>query len=196
MASGYATDMLKQIIIGGFLGGMALFISGYITWAATDLHSGTIRSHEGITAVVENISEHLPETGVYYFPPANFDRSDSESMAAWMEEFETKPHGMIFYNTTLGNPMPPSRLLRGFLVDVLASMMATILLLMALPSLSGYWSRVLYVVSLGVFAILSVHLVENVFHDMPFSWTTGVSLDMAASWLFVGLVLGGVIKNK
>ena len=36
--------------------------------------------------------------------------------------------------------------------------------------------------SLGVFAI------------MPLSWTTGVGLDLAASWLLVGLVLGGLIK--
>ena len=89
-----------------------------------------------------------------------------------------------------------SRLLRGFMVDIIASMMATILLVMALPSLGGYWSRVTFVLALGVFAIMSVHLVNGVFHDMPFTWTTGVSLDMTASWLFVGLVLGGVIKNK
>jgi hypothetical protein len=48
--------------------------------------------------------------------------------------------------------------------------------------------------SLGVFAIMSVHLVNGVFHDMPLSWTTGVGLDLAASWLLVGLVLGGLIK--
>jgi hypothetical protein len=75
-------------------------------------------------------------------------------------------------------------------------MMATILLVMALPNLAGYWSRVFYVLALGVFAIMSVHLVNHVFHDMPTSWTTGVALDVTASWLFVGLVLGAIIRPQ
>ena len=189
--------MLKQIIIGGIVGGITLFFCGFISWGAMDWHHNTtIRSHEGISAVVENIDQHLPETGVYYFPPMLFEQHDTEAMADWMELHKTVPHGMIFYNATPGDPMPPMRLVRGFLVDIIASMMATILLILALPSLGGYWSRVFYVLALGVFAILSVHLVAAVFHDMPISWTTGQSLDMTASWFLVGLVLGGIIKSK
>ncbi len=188
--------MLKQIIIGGLLGGITLFMWGFISWAAMDWHHSTVRSHEGINAVVENINEHLPETGVYYFPPMTFEQDDTEAMEAWMDLHKTEPHGMIFYNAVPGEPMPPSRLLRGFMVDIIASMMATILLIIALPSLAGYWSRVLFVLALGVFAIMSIHLVNGVFHDMPFTWTVGVSLDMTASWLFVGLVLGSIIKSK
>ena len=188
--------MLKQIIIGGLLGGITLFMWGFVSWAAMDWHHSTVQSHEGVHAVVENIGDHLPETGVYYFPPMTFEQDDTQAMEAWMELHKTEPHGMIFYNAVPGDPMPPSRLVRGFFVDVIASMMATILLVMALPSLSGYWSRVMFVLALGVFAIMSVHLVNGVFHDMPFTWTVGVSLDMTASWLLVGLVLASIIKSR
>jgi hypothetical protein len=188
--------MLKQIIIGGIVGGITLFIWGFISWAAMDWHHATVRSHEGINAVVENIDEHLPETGVYYFPPMTFEINDTQAMEAWLELHNTQPHGMIFYNATPGEPMPPMRLVRGFLVDIIASMMATILLVMALPSLGGYWSRVFFVLALGVFAIMSVHLANGVFHDMPMSWTTGVAIDMTTSWLFVGLVLGALIRPQ
>jgi len=188
--------MLKQIIIGGLLGGITLFMWGFISWVAMGWHDNTVRSHDGVKAVVKNINEHLPETGVYYFPPMTFEQDDEEALAEWMELHRTEPHGMIFYNATLGDPMAPSRLVRGFMVDIIASMMATILLVLALPSLGGYWSRVMFVLALGVFAIMSVHLANGVFHDMPFTWTAGVSLDMTASWLFAGLVLGAVIKNK
>ena len=186
--------MLKQIIIGGIVGGITLFVWGFISWAAMDWHHATVQSHDGVNAVVEDIDEHLPGTGVYYFPPMLFEQGDTQAMEAWMELHKTQPHGMIFYNATPGDPMPPMRLVRGFLVDVIASMMATILLVMALPSLGGYWSRVFYVLALGVFAIMSVHLVNHVFHDMPLSWTTGVALDVTASWLFAGLVLGAIIR--
>ena len=186
--------MLKQIIIGGIVGGIILFLWGFFSWAVMDWHHATLKSHEGINKVVENIDKHLPGTGVYYFPPITFELDDEEKMEAWTELHRTKPHGMIFYVATPGDPMPPIRLVRGFLADVIASMMATILLVMALPNLSSYWNRVIYVTSLGVFAIMSVHLVNGVFHDMPPSWTAGVGLDLAASWLLVGLALGGLIK--
>ena len=186
--------MLKQIIIGGLLGGITLFMWGFVSWAAMDWHHNTVQSHSGVEAVVENISDHLPETGVYYFPPMTFDKSDTEAMEAWMERHKNEPHGMIFYNATPGEAMPPSRLLRGFMTDVIASMMATVLLLIALPGLQTYWSRVFYVLALGVFAIMSVHLVNGVFHDMPFTWTVGVGLDLTVSWLLVGLVFGALFK--
>ena len=188
--------MLKQIIIGGLLGGITLFMWGFISWAVMDWHDATLQSHEGINAVVENIEDHLPESGVYYFPPMTFEKADSAQMEEWMELHKTKPHGMIFYNATPGEVLSPVRLLRGFLVDVLASMMATILLVMALPSLGGYLSRVMFVLALGVFAIMSVHLVNGVFHDIPISWTTGQALDMTASWLLAGLVISAVTKIK
>ena len=189
--------MLKQIIIGGIIGGITLFFCGFISWGAMDWHHNTtISSHEGINAVVENIDQHLPETGVYYFPPMLFEQHDTEAMADWMELHKTVPHGMIFYNATPGDPMPPMRLVRGFLVDIVASMMATVLLIIALPNLPKYGARVMYVLALGVFAVMSVHLVNGVFHDMPVSWTTGVALDLTASWLCAGLVLGAIVRPQ
>jgi hypothetical protein len=161
-----------------------------------DWHDNTVRSHEGIQAVVENIDEHLPETGVYYFPPMTFEKNDTEAMEAWMELHKNQPHGMVFYTETPNESPIPTRLVRVFLVDTIASMMATILLVMALPSLGGYWSRVFFVLALGVFAIMSVHLVGGVFLGMPRSWTTGVTLDMTASWFFTGLVLGALIRPQ
>jgi hypothetical protein len=188
--------MLKQIIIGGIVGGITLFVWGFISWALMDWHFYTVQHDEGTRAVVENIETQLPKTGVYYFPPLAADQHDAAGMEEYGEQFKKGPHGMIFYTAEHGEMMPPMRLARGFLVDVVASMMATILLLMALPNLTGYWSRVFYVLALGVFAVMSVHLVDGVFHDMPVSWTTGVALDMTASWLLVGLVLGAIIRPQ
>ena len=186
--------MLKQIIIGGLLGGITLFMWGYVSWAVMDWHSTTIvQSHEGVSAVVDGIENNLPETGVYYFPPKP---TDPDKVEAWMESHKTQPHGLIFYYAELGQIMPPNMFVRGFCADVIASMMATILLIMALPSLGGYWSRVMFIFSLGVFAVMSVHLVNGVFFTMPLTWTIGLGVDLSASWLFAGLVLGSIIRPK
>ena len=70
---GYATGMVKQIIIGGIVGGIALFMWGFISWVVLSWHYGTVRQDAGVMEVVKNIDDHLPETGVYYFPPMSFD---------------------------------------------------------------------------------------------------------------------------
>jgi len=103
---------------------------------------------------------------------------------------------MIFYTAEHGEMMSPARLGRGFLADIIASMMATILLVMALPNLPNYKSRATFVTALGVFALMSVHLVNGIFHDMPMTWTAGVGLDLVVSWLLVGLLLGAIIRPK
>lgn len=188
--------MLKQIIIGGIVGGITLFFWGFISWAVMDWHFYTVQHDEGTRAVVANIETQLPETGVYYFPPLADDQHDAAGMAEYAEEFKSGPHGMIFYTAEHGEMMSPARLGRGFLADIIASMMATILLVMALPNLPNYKSRATFVTALGVFALMSVHLVNGIFHDMPMTWTAGVGLDLVVSWLLVGLLLGAIIRPK
>jgi hypothetical protein len=184
--------MLKQTIVGGIVGGIILFIWGFISWAVMDWHEYTINgNHEGVAAVVDGMGENLPETGVYYFPPKPSDPAMEE---AWTESHKIQPHGLIFYTKETGDIMPPSMFLRGFCVDVIASMMAVVLLIMALPNLQSYWLRVMFVLSLGVFGVMSVHLVHGVFFTMPLTWTVGVGIDLVVSWLLVGLVLGGIVK--
>ena len=188
--------MLKQIIIGGLLGGITFFFWGFISWAVLDWHSGTVKSEEGINAVVENIDQHLPETGAYYFPPMSIVHQENSDWEAYDEIHKSGPSGMIFYNAEHHSVMSGSRLLLGFFVDVGAAMFASLLLIVALPSLPRYWGRMVYVTSLGVFSILSIRMIDGVFHHLPSRWTLGVSIDNAISWILVGFVLAALIRPK
>ena len=70
------------------------------------------------------------------------------------------------------------------------------LLVLALPSLRGYRERVIFVVSLGVFAILSVYLIDGIFHNLPLRWTVGLATDTAIGWFIVGLILAAIVRKK
>ncbi len=61
--------MMKRLLLGGFLGGAMLFLWGFISWAVMTWHFDTIWQDDGVMALVDDIEEHLPESGVYYFPP-------------------------------------------------------------------------------------------------------------------------------
>jgi hypothetical protein len=186
--------MIKRLIAGGIVGGITLFMWGFVSWVILTWHFDTLRHDSGVTAVVEDIEDHLPETGVYYFPPMPTMRPDKAEMEAYMELHESGPSGMIFYTAEHLDPMPPRRLLLGFIVDIGAATFATLLLIVALPSLPKYWGRVVFVAALGVFAIFAVRMVDGVFHNLPIRWTVNLTLDTAISWVLTGLVLAAIVR--
>lgn len=145
-------------------------------------------------AVVEDIEDHLQETGVYYFPPMTSMRPDETEMESYTELHKSSPSGMIFYNAEHLDPMSPTRLFIGFLVDVGAAFFATLLLIVALPSLPRYWGRVVFVAALGAFAIFSTRMVDGVFLNLPPRWTVNMILDTAISWTLAGLVLAAIVR--
>jgi hypothetical protein len=104
--------MLKQIMIGGIVGGLTLFFGGFISWAVMDWHFNTIQHNDGVIAVVENIESQLPEPGVYFFPPMSAVHHDENGMEEYAELYRNSPHGMIFCVAEHGETMSPMRLVR------------------------------------------------------------------------------------
>ena len=188
------SSMIKRLLAGGIVGGITLFTWGFFSWVVLTWHFDTIRHDSGVTAVVEDIEDHLSETGVYYFPPMSTERPDEAEMEAYMQLHNSSPSGMIFYTAEHLDPMPPPRLILGFIVDIGAATFATLLLIVALPSLPKYWGRVVFVAALGVFAIFAVRMVDGVFLNLPFRWTVNQTLDTAISWILVGLVLAAIVQ--
>ena len=186
--------MMKRLITGGIVGGITLFMWGFVSWVVLTWHFDTVRHDSSVMAVVEDIEDNLQETGVYYFPPMTTMRPDETEMEAYTELHKNSPSGMIFYNAEHLDPMSPSRLFVGFLVDVGAALFATLLLIVALPSLPKYWGRVVYVAALGVFAIFAIRMVDGVFFNLPIRWTMNMILDTAISWMLAGLVLAAIVR--
>ena len=186
--------MMKRLITGGIVGGIALFMWGFVSWVVLTWHFDTVRHDSGVMTVVEDIEDHLQETGVYYFPPMTTMRPDETEMEAYTELHKNSPSGMIFYNAEHLNPTSPSRLFVGFLADAGAALFATLLLIVALPSLPKYWGRVVYVAALGVFAIFAIRMVDGVFFNLPIRWTMNMILDTAISWMLAGLVLAAIVR--
>ena len=187
--------MLKQIIIGGIVGGITLFAWGFISWTVLTWHFDTIRQDEGIHAVVANVTDHLPEAGVYFYPPmTEAHRSGEGGAEAWAELHRSGPHGYVVVQPNGSEPTSPIMLAKGFVADVVAAMMASLLLIAALPSLRNYRARVVFVASLGVFAILSGYIVDGIFHDLPVRYTVGLATDTAIAWTLTGLALAAIVK--
>ena len=99
--------MMKRLITGGIVGGITLFMWGFVSWVVLTWHSDTVRHDSSVMAVVEDIEDNLQETGVYYFPPMTTMRPDETKMEAYTELHKNSPSGMIFYNAEHLDPMSP-----------------------------------------------------------------------------------------
>lgn len=188
--------MTKRVIISGVIGGIVFFMWGFVSWAVASWHNDTIVSHAGITAVIDDAEAHLPGTGVYYFPPMPDDHEDQAAMDAWEQAHREGPIGMLFWRPDGMEPIAPSTLAKGLLLDVAMAMIAAVLLCLALPSLPSYGVRVCYVAGIGVLAAMATRFTDAIFMAFPGRYTMGQAIDGIVGWVFVGLVLAMIVKPR
>ena len=172
-----------RAVIGGLLGGVALFLTGFIFW-------GTPLSGIAFSSVDEQASANLQAalaqaltvngTGVYNIP--------SPGSAAGTVLYGKGPVAQVFFNTH-GFAIPDNNaLIGGFIL----SLMVGILIALALRMVAGgFAGRVRALTLLSVAAVLWLHIGQPVFNHAP--W--GYFIYLAFSD-FVGLMLAGVIAAK
>lgn len=188
--------MAKRIIIGGIVGGVTLFMWGFISWVIAGWHDATIISDPSITAVIDGAEAHLPDSGVYYFPPMPEDHGDQAAMDAWEQSHRDGPIGMLVWNRFGTEVGSGSMLAKGLLLNIGLSMMAAVLLWLALPSLSSYAARCCYVSCLGLLAVMATRFTDAVFFAFPSRYMMGQAIDGIVGWVLVGLVLAMIVKPR
>ena len=189
-----------RILLGGVLGAVVLFVWGFLYWVVL---SGMLLPYNHMTdegAVMDVLRENLPETGVYWFPmPQHDPDADEAEQEAAMEAFEAShregPLGAVIYHADGGEPMPPSLLVKGFVIDFVSALLASILLCCACGR-RGYAARAAFVFGLGLFAAVSVHLIAWNFMLNPMGFTLLKIGDTTIGWLLAGLVIAAVVKQR
>lgn len=189
-----------RILLGGVLGGVVLFVWGFLYWAVL---SDTLLPYKHMAdqaAVVEVLQENLPETGIYWFPMPqhNPDATAEEKQAAREaaeESHREGPLGAVIYHAEGGEVMPPSVLVKGFVINFFSALLASILLCCACGR-SGYAARTAFVFGLGLFAAASVHLIAWNFMFNPMGFTLLKIGDTIVGWFLAGLVIAAVVKPR
>ena len=189
-----------RILLGGVLGAVVLFVWGFLYWAVL---SGMLLPYNHMTdegAVMDVLRENLPETGVYWFPMPQHDPDATKeekkaATEAWMEKHQEGPFGTVIYHTEGHKAMAPSTLVKGFVINFVSALLASILLCCACGR-TGYAGRVAFVLGLGLFIAVSVHLIAWNFMDNPMGFTLLKIGDSVVGWLLAGLVIAAVVKPR
>lgn len=184
--------MTKKVLLGSVLGGLALFVWGFISHMLLPLGEVGIKVMPNEEPVMAAMSESLSEPGFYFFPGAGGHEMTQE----WTEKYRQGPIGVLIYHPTGREPLSPGQLLFELLFNILAAGVATFLLVSASDSLDGYGPKVLFVTLLGLLPGFDVDAGYWNWYGFPGDYTVAVMADHLIGWLVAGLVLAFFLQRK
>lgn len=154
--------MAKKIVLAGILGGIALFLWESVAHMVLPLGEAGIKAIGNEQTVIAALKENIKEPGLYFFPapdrtPGMSREQQQEAERKLQEKWRTGPSGiMVFHPEGVGVSFP-QQLGTQFGADVLAMLLAALLLSWA-TGLASYAGRVLFVALLGLFPTLAVEI--------------------------------------
>jgi hypothetical protein len=190
-----------RVLIAGIVAGLVFFFWGFLSHMVIGLHSRTIHVLPNEDAVREVMRAEVPHSGAYVFPmPEHWEGMTEEertaSMEDWSRRHEAGPIGLLFIQKEGVAPMQPIIFAGGMIIFVLTGLVASTLLCFACPSLPGYFGRWLFVVGIGVTAIIFSDLSMWNWWPVPTDYTAMLVVDHLVGWGLAGFAIAALVKAK
>lgn len=144
---------MLRFLVGVVLAGVLMHGWGMVSWMVLPFHEQTMKPITMDSPVVSSIRDlGIEEEGFYYFPPMPEDWSDEAQMEAYEAAHAEGPAAYLIVQPNPGPPMPVAMIAVGFGSQLLAALLAGLVL--ALGPGSGVCQRYVGVVLMG--AIVAV----------------------------------------
>jgi hypothetical protein len=140
----------------------------------------------------------IPEPGFYFFPALNVSPMSKEEKAAeqsrYLAKFKQGPTGILIYKPG-GEDLNFGKLLAiQFLIGLVAAFIAA-WILGTTASATTYWTRVVIVVLIGIFAEIYVDFPYWNWYGFPMNYTLGHLFGGFLSWAVAGLAMAKIVKR-
>jgi hypothetical protein len=181
--------MTLRVLLGGVLGGIAIFMWGFVFWAVLPFAKDNLPELPNIAAVARSLDAAIPESGTYLFP-------SREGASDMKERYAEGPVGMIVFRKGGVDIEDPMIYLKGLVHFMACAAIAGGIMSTVIGSLKTYGSRVLFVFRLGLFAGVAVNVAKAIWWHAP---TDFLFLDCAfhfVGWGVAGFAIAAVVKPK
>jgi hypothetical protein len=186
-----------RVVVGAVLSAAALMVWSFMFWVVLSAPGGAMRPVPDEPALLQVLRDKLPVSATYYAPLPPQPQPGQDTAPA-LEAFRRRqmagPIALIHFNREGADPLSTMTTVRSAAQALVSSLLAALLLLVALPALEGYAQRVVYVFGLGVFAAAAVRLSEPILWHLPWGHFLHGAMYDAVSWLVAGLVLAAIVK--
>lgn len=189
--------MRKQLILGSLLGGLVLFLWGFVSHAALGWYDPQLRSFTNEPSVQDEIVSGVSGSGLYLLPnltPAQQGLPKEERAAAEAEVMERFSRGPTVFAVVRVGPQASMPVLLGvqLLLGAVTALVAAWLL--ALAKLPTYGRRVAFVTALALILVLFAKLPNWLWWSFPAGYTLVESLDALIGFALLGAVLGRIVR--
>jgi hypothetical protein len=186
--------MMKSLLLGAILGGIAAFIWSTISWTVLRWHEKPMLHFQNEDEITEAISSHAPQSGIYILPagPSQEGMTAEQKKAAQAAVMEKMQKGPMMFAAV--RPGGFGSYAHGLIIQFLSLMAAAFLLTWLLLQTSGlsYPRRVLFLAVAGLAASVIVDIPNWNWWGFSGVYTAVNLADFTLTWLFAGLVIAKV----
>lgn len=180
-----------RIIVAAIVGGLVVFIWGAIAHMATPLGEMGISTLPEEARSLESFTT-VPASGMYFFPGMDMKRKPTpEEQKAWEAKIQAGPSGLLIIRKGPGEAMSPRQLGGELASNIIAALVASILVSMMI----GSWFKRAFAVALfGVFGVVSILVSYWLWYGFPDAFICGEAVTEVVGWFLAGLVIAKIVK--
>jgi len=205
--------MILRVIGGTFLGALVLMGWGYSYWDLILPPNTAFLDSPRQPALAKALRSYLPRAGTYFIPhdseEDHLQRADGKGGQDGKggANRDEDPHNalvkqvkgtiaMIHFAPKGGNPLAPVTWIGSFVHFVLTALMASLLLVMALPVLDSYGKRAGFVFAVAAFGIIAFRFTDPIWYRLPWDYFLYVGLYLFTGWLAAALAIAAVVRPR
>ena len=190
---------MGRTTLAGVIGGAVVFAWGAFSHMVLPLHTNAMQPMKGTDSQMKRVlHDPFEGPGIYHYPgfPVHDDGSPptQEELDATFEKMRSGPVISFLVIRDRAEPFPPLNFAITFAVDVLACLLAAVLLSLAVERLREYSRRVYFVLAIGVIIFCFELVPAGVWFGYPLPYWVAQGVDIFASWFLAGIVLGAIIR--
>jgi len=186
---------MKRIILGGILGGIAMFMWEGLAHEVLPLGEAGIGGMTGEPAVMACIKDNVKQGGFFIFPwmDTTPGLTKDQRMQKTMEKAKVGPAGLMVVSPGGMEYNMGTLLGKQCLFDIVAMLLAAALVSWA-GVLKGFGGRLGFVTLLGLLPTLSVDLPFNNWYGFPNTFTAAQFVMHMVGYFVGGLLIAVIVK--
>lgn len=194
--------MAKRIIVGGVLGGIALFGWGALSHMVFQLGDVGLQSLPSEEAALPGLRAAVKEPGLYFFPAYDMKavralpKEQAEAAdKAWTEKWKAGPRGLLIIHpeATSAEPMGGGTLGRQFGTDACACLLVAFLI-SQLSTKARYSCRVGVAATAGFLSAWVICVPYWNWYGFPGNFVLAQIADRTIGFTLAGLVMAAIVK--
>jgi hypothetical protein len=187
--------MAKRIVLGGIVGGIVIFVWGFISHMLLPIGEMGVHKLPDEDAVISTVRTTIKEPGFYLFPAVDMSGKVTESeQQAMQEKLKQGPVGVVIVRPQGGEGLSPKLLLTELGANMVSALLAALVLSQVRVG-ARYATRVGLVTLLGLFAFVTDIVPYWNWYSFPTDFVVSEVIEHVVAMFLGGLALAAIVRT-